>query len=170
MKKIIVIIILCGIGYLGSKNINSDHNVLSIADGNERIIENGENKFVIEIFSDYNKELRIYGINDNDSSGWSPIAYADYIFVASPDIEDTENCEANSAADAPFINIIAANEDVRNSIRNLKKTVGRRRATIIGGKVYIKEFFFKGEDHSDALKKQGKMNPRSAIWIQEIIL
>lgn len=170
MKKFATIIVICILGYMGYQAMSSDSPVFFTSDGDTITIESGDNTFIAQVVSDYHKDLRIFGINVNNSDGWSPFAYADYIFVASPYIGDTEECEANTAHAAPLINIIVGDEEIVNIISDLEKTGGRRRATIIGEKILIKNFTYQGDDHSDALKKQGKLNPRSAIWIKEIIL
>lgn len=171
MKKIIIIIIFLGLCYFLYKNILSqENNTQAAINGNRITMRSGDSKFIGEIISDYKEDLRIYGINDNNERGWSPLAYATYIFVAGPFTGNTEKCERNDALKSSLLNIIAENTDIKNKINKLKSMKGRRSATIIGKKVYIKEFIYKNEDHSDALKKQGKLDPHNAIIIDDIVV
>lgn len=141
----------------------------TIIDGDSIIFKSGENKFIAEIVSDYSENLRIYGINDNNERGWSPLAYATYFLVAGPYRGDSIDCERDDALNAPFLNIIVEDQDLKNEINKLKSVQGRRSATLIGKKIRIKKFIYKDEDHTDVLKRQGRMDPASAIMIDEII-
>ncbi|MCI5123402.1 MAG: hypothetical protein D3925_02725 [Candidatus Electrothrix sp. AR5] len=170
MNKIIIIIFFSAVGYFAYNNFISDKNGFMMTDGKEIVFENGDNTFAGEIVSSYNEKLRIYGINNNDSGDWSPIAYAKFMFVASPFIGDTDTCEENSASQAPILNIIVDDVKLLDKIGKLKMVDGRRKATVIGDNIYIKKFTYKGEDHTGALKKQGKIDPRNAILVREIVL
>jgi len=172
MKKIILIIIFCSLCFFLCKSVFSRGNNIKItADGNDMVIESGDNKFIAEIVSGYKENLRIYAITDNNESGWSPFGYAKYIFAASPLTGNTKSCERNAALSSPLLNMIVEDEDIENKINKLKSmTDSRRSATVIGKKVYIKEFFYKNEDHTDALKKQGKLDPHNAIIINNIVI
>lgn len=170
MKKLIWVIIFCAFSYFIYQNIFANRNNLQITTAGKNItLKNGDNKFNAEIISDYKENLRIYGINDNPSNGWSPIAYGTYILVASPFSGNTKGCEMTDAANAPFLNIIVEEKNIKNKINALKNTKGRRTAVIIGKRIAIKKFFYKNEDHSGALNPQGKLDPRNAIIVTDVI-
>lgn len=172
MKRIILIIISCGLCLFLLKNaFSASNNIKITVNGKDVIVENEDNKFIAEIVSDYKEDLRIYGINDVNTDGWSPLAYAKYIFVAGPSTGNTESCEINGASNAPALNLIVENNDIQNKINRLKGMAhSRLRATIIGEKLYIKKFFYKNEDHSDVLQQQGKVDARTAIIVNDIIV
>ncbi len=170
MKTLIIIILFFSLVFF----LSNAGNVIKITtDVNDMVIEVGDNSFVATIMSDYEEDLRIYGItvNDEDKGAWSPFGYAKYIFMASPLKGMKEGCEKNDAMRAPLYNMIVEDRSIDRKIDTLiDMTDGRRSATIIGKKVYIEESFYKEEDHSDSLKKQGKIDPRHAILIEKIII
>ena len=169
MKTIILIIMACVIGLFAYHYVASSHSSTIISeDGDHLVIESGDNTYVAEIVSDYNEELRIYGINDNDSEGWTPLGYARYILVAGPWTGDTEECERRDAAKAAYLNIIVDDNSLIDTFEDLKDVQGRRTATLIGEKVFIKEYYHNDEDHSDSLTKQGKLDSNNAIIVSEI--
>jgi hypothetical protein len=169
MKKIILIIIFLGVCSFLYKNFLKENNTQITTSGNNMVLESGDNKFIAKITSDYKKDLRIYGITDNNEQGWSPFAYATYIFTASPSTGNTEDCERNDALNAQLLNIIVKDKDIKNKINKLKSMKGRRSATVVGKKVYIKQFMYKDENHTGALKKQGQLDPHNAIIIDDIV-
>ena len=171
MKTIILIILASVVGFWGCQKAGSSHGNTKITeDGGDIVIQSGDNTYVAEIVSDFEEELRIYGINDNESDGWNPIGYARYIFVAGPYSGDTDACERRDAKKASWINVIVDDETLVDAIDELKEEEGRRHATIIGDQVVINEYYHKDEDHSKALAKQGKLDPRNALFISEIVL
>ena len=171
MKTIILIIMACVLGFFAYQYVGSSNSSTIISeDGNDLVIENGDNTYVAEVVSDFNEELRIYGINDNDSKGWTPIGYARYILVAGPWTGDTEECERRDAAKASYMNIIVDDNSLLDTFEDLKSVEGRRTATLIGEKVIIKEYYHNDEDHSDSLAKQGKLEPNNAVIVSEIYL
>lgn len=169
MKTTILIIMACVLGFFAYQHVGSSHSNTKISkDGGDIVIKSGDNTYVAEIASDYNEELRIYGINDNDSEGWTPLGYARYILVAGPWTGDTEECERRDAAKAAYLNIIVDDNSLIDTFEDLKSEQGRRTATLIGEKVFIKEYYHNDEDHSDSLAKQGKLDPENAIIVSEI--
>jgi len=171
MKKIIIIIIVFGLCYFIYKNIlYKDNHAQLTTNGSDIVIKNGDNKFIGEIVSDYKEDLRIYGINNNNEQGWSPVAYATFIFVAGPLRGNAEDCERNDASNAPLVNIIVENSEIRDKINKLKNVEDRRSAALVGRKVHIKEFIYKNENHTNALRTQGKLDPSNAIIIDDIVL
>ena len=170
MKKFILIIMFCGLCcFLHKNTLCYGSNIQITTEGNNIVIKSGDNKFIAEITSDYKQNLRIYGINDNDAQGWSPLAYTTYILIASPFKGNPKTCEGPDAANAPLLNIIVENKDVKNKMEKLKKVQGYRAATLIGKNIRIKKFFYKNEDHSDALAAQDRLDPHNAIMINDII-
>lgn len=170
MNKAILIIMFCSLFcFLHKNTVCYGDNIKVVINGSSLTINNGDNKFIAEITSDYKENLRIYGINDNNMSGWFPLAYAAYIFVAGPFTGNAKNCERNDADSAPLLNIIVENKDIKDKIEKLKKMEGRRTAIIIGKNITIKKFFYKDEDHTDALQIQPRCDPHYAIMITDII-
>jgi hypothetical protein len=171
MRTIILIILASIVGILGCQKLGSGHSNTKITEeGDDIVIQSGDNTYVAEIVSDFEEELRIFGINDNDSDGWNPIGYARYIFVAGPYSGDTEECERRDAKNASWINVIVDDKTLVNAIDDLKNEEGRRHATIIGNQVAIKEYYHNDEDHSKSLTRKGKLDPGNAIIISDIYL
>lgn len=166
MKKILLLILLCAAfcfnGWCGQA-------VTITSSGDELTIKRGDHVFVAQIVGDYQQDLRIFGITDNSGGGWNPMAYANYIFMAQVFNGNIEDCERGAALSAPLLNMIIENAGIKADIHTLEgMSETRRSATIIGRKLRIKEFYYKEKDHSDSLKKQGQMDPSSAIIIDEI--
>lgn len=169
MKKLILIVMFCGLCFFLYNNVRGN-DIKIVINGNDMVIEKKDHKFIAEIMSDYKENLRIYGITDLNDSEWSPYGYAKYLFAASPSTGNTEDCERNDALSSQLLNMIVEDKDVENKINKLKGIRGRRSATVIGRKVYIKEFYYKNENHTGALEKQGKIDPHNAIIINDIVI
>ena len=125
MKTTILIILACMVGFLGCQRAGSSHGNTTITEEDgDIVIKRGDNTYVAEIVSDFEEDLRLYGINDNESDGWNPIGYARYVFVAGPYSGDTEACERRDAKKASYINIIIDDETLVDAIDDLKEEEG----------------------------------------------
>lgn len=164
------IFVLCVAGYYFYTNNFSGGSSITMGGDDHFVIESGDHTFVAEVVSDYEEHLTIYGINDNDSNGWSPMAYANYLLVARPYVGEISECQKNLAQTAPMMCAIVNDDAVEGAISQLAMSTGQTDATIIGKKLNITEFTYRGEDHSDSLQKIGKLDPAKAILIEDIIV
>ncbi len=171
MRKLIVVftgILVCGL-FCASNNYTYAANVQITSSGSNLEITSGKNRFIAEVGSDYKENLRVYGVNEAPPSEWSPMAYASYILVAGPFTGNTIDCERNDAQRSITINVIVENKDVASKFKQLAAMQGRRRAVLIGKEINIVKFDFEGKDHSDSLRPQGRLDPRKALLIKDII-
>lgn len=168
-KWIVVILIVAGVVLLYQSFFGGSGGGSMSVSGGEMKMENGKNSFVGDMKGSYREELRVYGVDESeDDGGWSPLGYVDYFLTASVWTGNTADCERTDAMNAAILNVIVEDESVRGKIELLKDSEGRRRATITGREVKIKRFLFEGEDHSDSLKPQGKLDPGSALIVDDI--
>ena len=168
-KWIIIILVVAGGVLLYQAFLGGSGKNLMSTRGDEMKIEKGKNSFFGEVNGSYREDLRVYGIDESeDDGGWSPLGYVDYFLTASIWTGNTVDCERSDAMNAAIFNVIVEDESVRDKLEMLKGTEGRKRATITGREVRIKKFLFEGDDHSDSLKKQGKLDPGNALIVDEV--
>ena len=170
MKRKLLIYIILILCCFACNNYQSDDQSPT-ADSGKIVMEIGDNRFEGEIVSEYEEDLRIYGVNPQSNNGeWSPVAYATYLLVALPvsETNTASDCERDDAQRAPVLNLIVKDEALKEKMMALDKVQDNRRATVIGEKITITSFKYKGEDHSSVLKPSGKIDPRNAIIVTDV--
>ncbi len=170
MKRKLLIYIILILCCFSCKSHQSEYQS-STEDSGKIVMKIGDNRFEGEIVSDYEQNLRIYGVNPQSNNGdWSPLAYATYLLVALPvnEINAAADCEREDAERAPILNLIVRDEALKEKMTALEKVQDNRRAMVIGKKISITSFKYKGEDHSSVLKPNGKIDPRNAIILTDV--
>ena len=171
MKKLLMLLIVVGLTYFGYTNWIKGNAAAVTVDSDGVVITRGDNTYYGTPGRDYQAELRLYGVmKDFDSDGWSPMGHATHVFMALPvsQMDPPDVCEKGAVAKATFINIHAQGEDLIERIAAIEQIQGRRCVWVSGKNVDIDEFFYKDEDHSSSLTRQGKMDPRSVVMLDDI--
>lgn len=171
MKKILILLIVVCLPYFGyTKWIRGDAATVSF-DAEQTIITKGDNTFIATEASDYTAELRVYGIQDaSGDSGWNPMGHATHLFMATP-LKDTDGagvCEKNAVAKASMICVHAPGSDLKERIADIEKIQDLRCVWVSGKKMRIESFRYQDEDHSSSLTRQGKIDPRYVVLLDDI--
>jgi uncharacterized protein len=170
MKKIIIIIVIVVAGYFLYMQFRSSASTQIVKAGNSMTIERGDNKYICEIQSDYNENLKIYGINGTgyNGKGWCPFAYATYLLKAGPYKADSYENETD-AMNAPLLIVIADNKKIEKEIEKLKPMEGWGEVNIIGKNVKIKNFIYENKDYTGTFTSSGGLDPNNAILVTNVI-
>ena len=165
----VAVVVVCFLGFSLLCGSGDKSSTVTIS-GDKLEIVKGDNTYRGKLLDSYSEELRVYGITDNrKDDGWSPVGYADYIFMASVWTGNTTECEREDAMSASMVNVIVTSKIIPGVVEKLEEmTDSRRRAMVTGREVSIDEFYFKGEDHSDSLTSQGNLDPKKALLVESI--